>query len=48
MFQRGMLAVVAARLRLGQGGEVALAEDGEAIAVDDNCTVSLVLAGDHY
>lgn len=47
-----MLAHFAARLRARQGGagevggEVALAEDGEAIVVDDNCTVSLVLAAD--
>ena len=45
-FQQGMLAVVAARLRAGQGGaedvggEVVMSEDGEAIVVDDNCTVS--------
>lgn len=49
-----MLAVVAARLRAGQGGaegvggEMGLAEDGEAIVVDDNCTVSLVFAAGHY
>ena len=50
MFQRGMLAHFAARLRARQGGagevdgEVVLAEDGEAIVVDDSCTVSSVLA----
>ena len=50
VFQRGMLAHFAARLRARQGGaeevgaEVVLAEDGEAIVMDDNCTVSLVLA----
>lgn len=44
-----MLAQLAARLRTGQGGagdvggEVVLGEDGEAVLVDDNCTVSLIL-----
>lgn len=41
-----MLAQVAARLRArqggagGTGGEVMLGEDGEAVLLDDNCTVS--------
>ncbi len=41
-----MLAQLAARLRArqgdagGTGGEVVLGEDGEAVLVDDNCTVS--------
>ena len=43
-----MLAQLAARLRARQGagdvgGEVVLGEDGEAVLVDDNCRVSLVL-----
>ena len=48
VFQRGMLAQLAARLRARQGvagdvgGEVVLGEDGEAVLVDDNCMVSLV------
>lgn len=48
-----MLAQLAARLRARQGGAgdlgggVVLGEDGEAVLVDDNCTVSLVpAAGD--
>ncbi len=50
VFQRGMLAQLAARLRARQGGAgdlgggVVLGEDGEAVIVDDNCTVSLVCA----
>lgn len=49
-----MLAQLAARLRAGQGGAgdvgggVVVGEDGGALLVDDNCTVSLVFtAGDH-
>ena len=44
-----MLAQLAARLRTRQGragdvaGEVVLGEDGEAVLVDDNCRVSLIL-----
>lgn len=44
-----MLAQLTARLRAREsgagevGGEVVLAEEGEAIVVDDSCTVSLVL-----
>lgn len=55
MFQRGMLAQLAARLRARPGGAgdlgggVVLGEDREAVLVDDNCTVSLVFAtGDNY
>ncbi len=50
VIQRGMLAQLAARLRARQGGAgdlgggVVLGEDGEAVIVDDNCTVSLVCA----
>ena len=42
-----MLAQLAARLRARQGGagdvvgDVVLGEDGEAVLVDDNCTVCL-------
>ena len=45
-----MLTQLAARLRAGQGGAgdlgggVVLGEDGEAVIVEDNCTVSLVFA----
>ena len=45
-----MLAQLAARLRARQGGAgdlgggVVLGEDGDAVLVDDNCTVSLVSA----
>ena len=45
--QRGMLAQFAASLRArqggtdGPGGGVILGEDGEAVIVDDNCTVYL-------
>lgn len=44
-----MLAQLAASLRTRQGGagdlggEVVLGEDGEAVLVDDNCTVSFTL-----
>ena len=58
MFQRGMLGQLAARLRARQGGAgdiggggggVVLGEDGEAVLVDDNCTVSLFFAaGDDW
>lgn len=49
-----MLAQLAARLRARQagagdpgGGEgVVLGEEGEAILMDDNCTVSLVFAAE--
>ena len=50
--QRGMLAQLAARLRASQGGagdgggEVILGEDGEAVLLDDNCTVSIVGSSD--
>ncbi len=50
VFQRGMLAQLAARLRARQGGAgdlgggVVLGEDGEAVIVEDNCTVSLAFA----
>ena len=44
--QRGMLAQLAARLRArpgggegGAGGGVVVGEDGEAIVLDENCTV---------
>ena len=43
--QRGMLAQLAARLRArqggadGPGGGLIVGEDGEAVIVDDNCTV---------
>lgn len=45
-----MLAQLAARLRARQGGAgdigrgVVLGEDGDAVLVDDNCTVSLFFA----
>ena len=44
-----MLAQLAARLRARQGGagdvggEVVVGGDGEAVLLDENCTVSLVL-----
>lgn len=50
-----MLAQLAARLRAGQGGAgdigggVVLGEDGDALLMDDNCTVSYFLAaGEEY
>lgn len=55
--QRAMLAQLAARLRArqgdpeGAGGGVVLGEDGEAVLVDDNCSVSLkpsYLTNMHY
>ncbi len=45
-----MLAQLAARLRARQGGAgdlsggVVLGEDGEAVIVEDNCTVSVAFA----
>ena len=39
--QRGMLAQLAARLRARQGvGEGEAEDDGGAIVIDDNCSVS--------
>ena len=52
VFQRGMLAQLAARLQARQGGAgdlgggVVLGENRGAVLVDDNCSVSLIFAAD--